>query len=91
MNFTYATNSTALRMPINNCSMIFNSTKDQYGYIFPSHGWCNCQHCASNCSIKPDFSQYIEQRGLLSGLQSSVLVRAAVVAMIMVVIGVSLR
>lgn len=91
MNFSYTANGKGLISAVNNCSMIFNSTKDQYGYYLGPQGWCNCQHCAYNCSSKIDFSQYIEQHGMLDGLKTSILGRAALVAGILLAIGLFLR
>lgn len=92
MNFTYSAEvNNSLAVGINNCSMIFNGPLDQYNYSLGPQGWCNCQHCAYNCTSKIDFSQYITQHGLLGGLQVSVVGRAAIVSGILLVVGLMLR
>lgn len=92
MNFTYITNSTAMVSAVNNCSMIFDGGYDQYGYtLFGNQGWCNCQHCASNCTAVIDYSQYIKQHGVLDGINTTAILKAGLLGGLLLVIGLVIR
>lgn len=91
MNFKYVTQEGALNVSVNNCSQVFESGYDQYNYsLYMGQGWCNCQHCSSNCTAV-DFSQYIQQRGLLNGFKFSVLLITIIVAGALIGLGLLLR
>lgn len=81
----------ALQSPINNCSMVFPGDKDQYGYYLVERSWCDCQHCAYNCSNTVDFSLYIKPRGVLDGLDFNTIEKAGLIAAIILILGLLLR
>ena len=93
MNFTYAGgNQTGLKIPVNNCSMVFKSNFDQYNYtLYGDQPWCNCQHCSYNCTGTMDFSQYIKHHGVLDGMNAETIKKSAIVAAIILVLGLLLR
>jgi len=96
MNFTYASNSTALVSGVNNCTYSFNGTTDNYNYTLPLAGsggipYCNCQHCAQNCTNSINFDQYIKQHGVLDGFHSENVVKAGIAGGVILFIGVALR
>jgi hypothetical protein len=95
MNFTYVSNSTALVSGFNNCTYSFNGTTDNFNYTIPlpgtGLGYCNCQHCSSNCTDVIDFSLYIKQHGVLDGFHTDTIVKAAVASGITLVVGLVLR
>ena len=91
MNFKYVSQPGSLTSLVNNCSQIFDTGFDQYNYsLYQGQGWCNCQHCASNCSAV-DFSQYIQTRGLMNGFKVSTLVLTIVIATIIIAVGILVR
>lgn len=91
MNFTYVSNSTALKIPTNNCSSIYNNGTDAYNYSLFQQGWCNCQHCAQNCTPRSDWDLYIQQNSLLDGLSWRNVITSGLVAMVLAMLGISLR
>lgn len=92
MNFSYDNNATSLAVDVNNCSMHFDSDKDQYNYsLYGNQSWCNCQHCSSNCTAMKDFSLYIKQHGVLDGMNMVAIQRAAIVSLIILVLGLLLK
>ena len=91
MNYTYVSNSTALKVPTNNCSAVYNNGTDSYNYSLFMQGWCNCQHCAQNCTPRSDWDQYIKQSSNLDGFALRNLVLSAAVAILLTMLGISLR
>ena len=91
MNFTYVSNSTAMTVPVNNCSMIFGNGTDQYNYTLYGQGWCNCQHCAQNCTPRSDWDLYIKQNSIVEGLTMRNVITAGIVAAVLTILGLSLR
>lgn len=90
MNYLITPNGT-LESPINNCSMVFEGSKDQYGYYLVDRSWCDCQHCAYNCSNSVDFSLYVKPRGVLDGLDFNTVEKAGLIAAIILILGLLLR
>lgn len=91
MNFTYVSNSTALKIPTNNCSELSTNGTDRFNYSLYQQGWCNCQHCAQNCTPRSDWNQYIKQNSILDGLSWRNVITSGVVASILAILGISLR
>lgn len=91
MNFTYSANETAMKSNVTNCSMIFNNGTDQYNYSLYQQGWCNCQHCASNCTARSDWDLYIKQNVLLDGLKWKSVITAVLVGLALTLIGMTVR
>lgn len=85
MNYQYENKEGALKSDINKCDKVFENGTDQYNYSFMfGQGWCNCQHCAYNCSNeKMDYSMYIKKHGVLDGLDASVVAKAGLVATVL--------
>ena len=91
MNFTYTTNETAMTSAVNNCSMVFEDGRDQYNYTLFEQGWCSCQHCATNCTPRSDWQQYIQQRGPVAGFQPKPVLTALAAATLLTLIGLGFR
>lgn len=93
MNFSYVAEETSgLKVPVNNCSMIFPTDVDQYNYtLYGNQSWCNCQHCAYNCTNEVDFSMYIKHHGVLDGMNYDTIKKAALVAAVIFLLGLLLR
>lgn len=90
-NFSYTSAPNAMAVNVNNCSMVFPNGTDQYGYsLYAGQGWCNCQHCSSNCTAV-DFSPYIQSRGLLDGFKLSTIFVAAIIGALIATVGIVIR
>ena len=93
MNYQFGNKEGAIKADINKCSQVFNTDTDQYNYKFTfGQGWCNCQHCSYNCSGElMDFSAYVKKHGVLDGLDSSVVSRAAVFSSVLLLVVLLIR
>lgn len=91
MNFSYSPDPTTLNVPINTCDMIFNGSVDQYNYsLYGGQSWCSCRTCSQNCSAI-DYSMYIKEHGVLDGMNFMNIVKAAILAIVVLTIGLILN